>query len=735
MSQSRVILRAVALCSVLSASVVARAEGICVAPASPTAWWDGDAVGLGAADDLMSMHQGTFLGETRVGPGLVGDAFFFDGNGDEIVVADRAALDFGAGDFSVAFWVRFENLQSNINGLVDKDDFRGDVSNVRGWLFNICDSCGGLGLETRQLVNGVGAKTHARVPPSRLSTGVWHFVVGARSGRTLSLYLDGERVATATESALTDVSNDVALTIGSLGAASPQYLHGGLDEVTLWARAVTSDEVRALFLARDAGQCKPGAVQRCGDGLVQAPELCDDGGLASDDGCGPLCSTEACGDGIVQVGEACDDGNLAGNDGCSASCQTEIAVCADVSAGLTHWWRGEGDALDEIGSLDGTRLGNASFTPSGYVDGGFSFDGASDSHIDFGQPAVASSVFSLSFWIRSDGAQHIYAVPVSQGHGNNSGFAVQYGWPLGRGTSFVWGTGTIGWYTLTFDLDLESDLGWHHLVVTSDGHTVRTWRDGVARGSHSGAPVGAGAAAFQLGRDTINTDSSHRAFYGDLDEVMLWDRALTETEVRALHDADRTGLCTNEAPVARAEAFVTTVLVGDPVELDGGSSTDPDGDGLSYAWTLQGPAGGGATLAQDGTRASFVPDIAGQWVVSLRVSDGELQSEPVEVVITVEEPVTVTAPEHVAAASELVAEAPLLSFTARGHLQAVLNALREAADAMASGDLLSAIAKLTQVRARADGCLPNAQAARDWIIDCALQERLAAEIDAALGAL
>jgi cysteine-rich repeat protein len=50
---------------------------------------------------------------------------------------------------------------------------------------------------------------------------------------------------------------------------------------------------------------------------------------------GEVTAADRCGDGIVQVGEACDDGNEANGDGCSSTCQLEnrapVARCRNVT--------------------------------------------------------------------------------------------------------------------------------------------------------------------------------------------------------------------------------------------------------------------------------------------------------------------------------------------------------------------------------------------------------------------
>jgi cysteine-rich repeat protein len=96
------------------------------------------------------------------------------------------------------------------------------------------------------------------------------------------------------------------------------------------------------------------ALLRCGNGLLDRDEQCDDGNTVSGDGCsadcrsnercgnafldvsvGELCDTAGdsatcdsdctlarCGDGHVNAaaGEQCDDGNLVGGDGCENDC-------------------------------------------------------------------------------------------------------------------------------------------------------------------------------------------------------------------------------------------------------------------------------------------------------------------------------------------------------------------------------------------------------------------------------
>lgn len=70
----------------------------------------------------------------------------------------------------------------------------------------------------------------------------------------------------------------------------------------------------------------------CGNGSLDAGEICDDGNNTDGDGCDSNCTPTGCGNGIVTVGEECDDGNLVDYDGCSPTCVDECRtfVSSDV---------------------------------------------------------------------------------------------------------------------------------------------------------------------------------------------------------------------------------------------------------------------------------------------------------------------------------------------------------------------------------------------------------------------
>lgn len=85
----------------------------------------------------------------------------------------------------------------------------------------------------------------------------------------------------------------------------------------------------------------------------------------------------------------------------------------------------------------------------------------------------------------------------------------------------------------------------------------------------------------------------------------------------------------NIRPVANA-GFDQTAAVGSTVYLDGSASADNEGDPLRFTWDfVQKPAASTASLLNASRPdASFIIDQAGDYILSLRVNDGQLDSEP-----------------------------------------------------------------------------------------------------------
>ena len=85
----------------------------------------------------------------------------------------------------------------------------------------------------------------------------------------------------------------------------------------------------------------------------------------------------------------------------------------------------------------------------------------------------------------------------------------------------------------------------------------------------------------------------------------------------------------NRAPVADAGSD-QSVGAGAVVKVDGTASTDPDGDALTYRWTMIIKPAASAAVFTDATTATtaFTADVDGTYAVELVVNDGAVDSAP-----------------------------------------------------------------------------------------------------------
>ena len=224
----------------------------CTAPPSNMiSWWPGD----GNALDIQDNNDGTLNGDATFAAGKVGQAFSLDGSGDFVEVANESNFDFADSKFAVDGWFKtFESGKRQM--IVTKAGFTSGFS----WQVEIATN--------NKLVTGLfqgtnGLNVIVKQSTNTLNDGAWHhFAVNFdnKDPESATLYIDGvlddNLVSDVTRSRTVVISNEPVI-IGARNIAAPQLFFNGLiDEVEIFDRFLTAQEIQDIFDADSAGKCK-----------------------------------------------------------------------------------------------------------------------------------------------------------------------------------------------------------------------------------------------------------------------------------------------------------------------------------------------------------------------------------------------------------------------------------------------------------------------------------------------
>jgi hypothetical protein len=220
-------------------SVTAVSQECCVpAPSGLVSWWPGD----GNANDIQGGRNGMLQNGATFMPGMVGQAFSFDGVNAFVQIPDSPAWFFGGNNFTIDLWVNFRSLAVD-NPLVSNDEGGGSTNK---WIFGV--SSNNLTFHTN---TSTGDSTSVTVPFAPLPD-TWYHIAVVRSGTTFRFYVNGMAIGSDINPKPVPDAN-APLTIGSAEAFRTDGL---MDEVEIFNRALTALEIAAIFNAGSAGKCK-----------------------------------------------------------------------------------------------------------------------------------------------------------------------------------------------------------------------------------------------------------------------------------------------------------------------------------------------------------------------------------------------------------------------------------------------------------------------------------------------
>ncbi|MBI2175001.1 MAG: LamG domain-containing protein, partial [Candidatus Omnitrophica bacterium] len=222
----------------------------CVEPPSGlVSWWPAD----GNADDIQNGNDGMLQGGVTFAPGKVGQAFSFDGVDDFVKIPASANLDVGLGSgFTLDAWIKPTDV--GYRPIFEWNNGQGQFG--PGVVFWIVPT----GALATALIDTANTSRIVQTSGGIVQTGVWQHVALTyeKQNGIAKIYLNGNLVGQWSVGTFTpQTSYDLYLGHRPPISVPHENRYAGLiDEAEVFNRALSAEEIQAIYLAGSAGMCK-----------------------------------------------------------------------------------------------------------------------------------------------------------------------------------------------------------------------------------------------------------------------------------------------------------------------------------------------------------------------------------------------------------------------------------------------------------------------------------------------
>jgi hypothetical protein len=202
-------------------------------------WWPFNG---NANDESGNGNNGTVNGATLTSDrfGNNNMAYMFNGNSNKIQVADANSLDF-TNNYTVSGWY----LTNSLNQLDQAILGKGRIGGGTGYQL-LVNSNTNPPKHQFGYNNGAGINGGSTTPVNNSNLTGWHLLTGTYDGSQAKIYLDGLLMTTVTVTYSLQNSTEPLL-FGNETNSLNRFFNGKLDDIGIWNRALTQQEITDLY--------------------------------------------------------------------------------------------------------------------------------------------------------------------------------------------------------------------------------------------------------------------------------------------------------------------------------------------------------------------------------------------------------------------------------------------------------------------------------------------------------
>jgi len=499
-----------------------------------------------------------------------GNCYYFDGNDDYISLSSAPPIS-STGNFTYSFWIK---VNSYTNGSLTggNGSYFIDRTTATTPLVSLKAVSGGYGFQVRyDDSSGLGG------PSGGLITGNWRHIVMLREYNVnFRLYVDGVNVANSTDTGSKALTVPIAK-LGCHASESTRALTGNIDEFQIYNKTLSAAEINQLYMSNLYKYNQTGwnlYVNQSKNSTTGLDYATYTYFASAKDAAGNSNQTET-----KTITTAVDTTPPSINftyptpanntQTTNTSIEINVSIVESNLNEVNFNWNSTNFTIynnslvlmmnfNNFSSLgenstyvvdvskysnNGTAINGAFYNSSGKFGGAYQFDGVDD-YINTTISSNANflnNTFSVSLWFKT--TQTGLSVPIGKGADGSTG-----GWQFGLNfvtvNKIVFRTkNSAGTVALVRETSSTlNDGNWHYIVAVAttnssgtSGQNIELYLDGAL---NEGALTNSLASAMTSDTVQIGRRPTGLNFNGSIDEVRIWNRSLSASEINQLYMAN-----------------------------------------------------------------------------------------------------------------------------------------------------------------------------------------------------
>lgn len=260
-----------------------------------------------------------------------------------------------------------------------------------------------------------------------------------------------------------------------------------------------------------------------------------------------------------------------------AKVSVAASACAAVPSNIRAWFRAE-SLGDSVSGANLQLSGGAAIVSGGRVGQGIRFDGIDDmarfDNTNAAPPTVGDR--AIEFWFKP-------TVSIAQGEALSHFLVSRGAHSIGTANAGAF-IELIGSTPRTTSSVANFNAGvWQHLAINSNANATAIYLNGalVGRCTNCVPALFSDAGEMKFGWDGVTRPQSGFGFNGIMDEISIYGKLLTDSEILSIYRAGGVGKCASQVSNGRWETLLPLIYRD---TVGGGSALLIDGDEIYAGW-------------------------------------------------------------------------------------------------------------------------------------------------------